>query len=287
MIPRGPVHIEVPESSVSKANLDAYLFEIEGDTVTPTELCGGPWDRGAQHGSAVAAVLARATETIETKVPMRPARFTVDLLSRVPLTPMRQVVRVVKMGREIAVIDSELHTDDRIAARASALLIRDGADLEFPADARVTADPAVPDTDPLPPPPGEIFSFPGFWNAMDYIRTQGQMASGSPASAWLRLRCRVAAGEEVTPFQRLAIAADMGSGLGSFLPFTRFRSINADISLHILRLPESEWVGLDGETRVVPDGIGQSTSTLFDDTGMVARMQSSIHASEGRPAELG
>jgi len=272
---------------IPKADTDAYLVEVDGDRVLPTKLCGGPWDAGAQHGSAVAATLARAIESVETLVPMRPARFTVDLLSRVPLTPMRQTIEVVKMGKQIAVIDARLFSDDRIVARASSLLIRDGVDLDFPADAKVPADVPIPPTEPMPQPPGAVFSFPGFWNAMDYVRSRGEMAGGAPASAWMRLRCQVVAGEEPTAFQRLAVAADMGSGIAGFLPFDRFRTINADISLHILRLPRGEWIGLDGDTRVETDGIGQSTAQLFDEQGLVARTQASIHASEGRPAATG
>ncbi len=269
---------------IPKADPNDHLIEVDDDMVIPTHLCGGPWDAGAQHGSAVAATLARAVESVETRVPMRPARFTVDLLSRVPLTPMRQEVEVVKMGRQIAVVDARLFSDDRIVARASALLIRDGAELDFPAAAKVPAEVPIPPTEPMPAPPGPAFSFPGFWNAMDYVRSRGEMAGGAPASAWLRLRCRVAAGEDPTPFQRLAVASDMGSGIAGFLPFDRFRTINADISLHILRLPRSDWIGLDGETRVETDGIGQSTAQLFDEHGLVGRTQASIHASEGRPA---
>jgi len=284
VIPARPGRITAPESTMAEAAPHDYLVEVDGDMILPTGLCGGPWDVGAQHGSAVAAVLARAVESVDTLVAMRPARFTVDLLSRVPLTPMRQEVEVVKMGKQIAVVDARLLTDDRVLARASSLLIRDGTELVFPDDAKVPPEPPMPPTEELPQSFGDGFSFPGFWRAMDYVRTRGEMAGGAPASAWLKLRCRVAAGEDPTPFQRLAVAADMGSGIAGFLPFERFRTINADISLHVLRLPESEWIGLDGVTRVETDGIGQSSATMFDERGMVARMQSSIHASEGRPA---
>ncbi len=279
--PRGLIPERPPDAS--KAQPHDYLVEIDGDMVRPTEFCGGPWDAGAQHGSAVASVLARAVESVETLVPMRPARFTVDLLSRVPLTPMRQVIEVVKMGKQIAVIDARLLSDDRVVARANSLMIRCGAELEFPPESRVPLDLPLPPTEEMPMAAMGGFSFPGFWNAMDYVRTRGEMAGGAPSSVWIRLRCRVAAGEDPSPFQRLAVAADMGSGIAGFLPFDRFRTINADISMHLLRLPTSEWIGLDGDTRIETDGIGQSSAAMFDERGMVARTQSSIHASEGRP----
>jgi hypothetical protein len=37
----------------------------------PTELARGPWDPGAQHGGAPAALIARAVERVESAVPSR------------------------------------------------------------------------------------------------------------------------------------------------------------------------------------------------------------------------
>jgi Acyl-CoA thioesterase C-terminal domain len=201
----------MPDSREAKVGPDAYLVEVDGDVVAPTRLCGGPWSPDAQHGSAVAATLAWAVEQVETPVPMRPVRFTVDLLSPVPLTPMTWSATTVKAGKRIAVID------------------------------------------------------PAVWG------------SGTPASVWMRLRCAVVAGQKPTPFQWLAAAADMGSQLGGYLPFDRFRTINADISVHVGRLPRTAWIGMDGIHRVSVDAIGQTTATMFDEEGLIGQMQSSVH----------
>ena len=265
----------------NKADPDAYLVEVDGDTVRPTFLCGGPWSPDAQHGSAVAATLAWAVEQVETPVPMRPVRFTVDLLSPVPLTPMRWEARIIKAGKRIAVVDSALYDGDRVAARASTLLMRSGASIEMPAGVNEPPEIPLPPREPLPDddfaPPGENWTPPGFAYAMDYERTVGSVGGGAPAAVWMRLRCRTVAGEDPTPFQWAAAAADMGSQLGGFLPFRSFRTINADITMHLHRLPRSAWMGLDGVHRVADDAIGQTLVTMFDDEGLVAHMQSSVH----------
>lgn len=261
------------------ATPDAHLVEIEGDTVIPTDLCGGPWSPEAQHGSAVAATLAWAVEQVETPVPMRPVRFTVDLLSPVPLTPMRWEATTVKAGGRIAIVDSSLHSAGRVVARASTLLMRSGEFLEIPPGVNHPVEPALPPREALPEPdftPGDGWTPPGFARAMDYRRTRGGIGTGAPASVWMRLRCRVVAGEDATPFQRLAVAADMGSQIGGYLPFAEFRTINADITVHIDRLPQSSWIGLDGEHRALPDAVGQTMASMFDDDGLVARLQSSL-----------
>jgi acyl-Coa thioesterase superfamily protein/acyl-CoA thioesterase superfamily protein len=264
----------------SKAGPDAYLVEVEGDTVIPTELCGGPWSPDAQHGSAVAATLAWAVEQVATPVPMRPVRFTVDLLSPVPLTPMRWEAITVKAGKRIAVVDSALYAGDRVAARATALLMRSEERLDMPEGANHPAEPPLPPRDAIDGddfPDRDDWQPPGFAYAMDYLRTRGAMGTGAPASVWMRLRCAVVAGEEASPFQWLAAAADMGSQIGGYLPFESFRTINADISVHIGRLPSTAWIGMDGVHRVSDDAVGQTMATMFDEEGLVAQLQSSVH----------
>jgi len=265
-----------------KVDSDAYLVEVDGDTIKPTYLCGGPWSPDAQHGSAVAATLAWAVEQVETPVPMRPVRFTVDLLSPVPLTPLRWEATTLKAGKRIAVIDSALYDGDRLAARASTLLMRSEATIDIPDEANEPPPLPLPPREPLPGddfkvPEGVDWKPPGFAFAMDYERTAGVQSGGVPAAVWMRMRCRTVAGEDATPFQWAAAAADMGSQLGGFLPFSMFRTINADITLHINRLPTSSWIGLDGVHRVAADAIGQTTATMFDEGGQVGQMQSSVH----------
>ncbi|MDW3217037.1 MAG: thioesterase family protein [Acidimicrobiales bacterium] len=263
------------------AGPDDFLVAVDGDTIIPTELCGGPWSPDAQHGSAAAATLAWAIEQVELPVPMRPARFTVDLLSPVPLTPLRWETRIVKAGKRIAVVDAALYDGDRVATRASALLMRSEATIDLPADANQPAEPSQPPREPLPEDDFAIdragWEPPGFAFAMDYQRTAGGIGSGAPASIWMRLRTRVVQGEDATPFQWLAAAADMGSQLGGFLPYGEYRTINADITAHVTRLPRSPWIGMDGVHRVAPDAIGQTTATMFDEDGFLATMQSSVH----------
>jgi hypothetical protein len=263
------------------AGPEDHLVEVDGDMIIPTELCGGPWSPDAQHGSAAAATLAWAVEQVELPVPMRPARFTVDLLSPVPLTPLRWEAKVVKAGKRIAIVDAALHDGDRIATRASTLLMRKDATVDVPDDANVPADPPLPPREPLPDDDFVVdrtdWVPPGFAFAMDYERTAGGIGGGAPASIWMRLRTKVVKGEEPSPFQWLAAAADMGSQLGGYLPYRTYRTINADITAHIGRLPTTPWIGMDGVHRVAADAIGQTTAQMFDEEGFLATMQSSVH----------
>ncbi|MDX6605053.1 MAG: hypothetical protein QOF23_1562, partial [Solirubrobacterales bacterium] len=51
----------------------------------------------------------------------------------------------------------------------------------------------------------------------------------------------------------------------------RFLFINVELSVHLERMPEGEWVGLEATTRPQPTGIGIAESVLFDRKGRIGR----------------
>jgi hypothetical protein len=77
------------------------------------------------------------------------------------------------------------------------------------------------------------------------------------------------AGEEPSPLQRLIVAADSGNGVSAALDWREHLFINTDLSVHLLRLPESEWVCLDAQTVIGP--LGMADTTLLDERGQIGR----------------
>ena len=247
------------------------LFVRDGDAYVATHLTQGPWNPVHQHGGPVSALLAHVVETVPTLVPMRCGRLTVDLMRPVPVARLETRTRVSREGKRIQLVEAALVHDGQEVARACALRIRiaDSAD--------ALTHPRRPDESP-PPPPTQIeesvlakagLPVPGFLLALDMHRVSGGLGLGAPACTWFRLRCPVVAGEETTPLVRLAALADFTSGTANFLPIDRWSSINADISMHVLREPIGEWIAVDAVAHVAGDGIGHSRATLYDTTGMV------------------
>jgi hypothetical protein len=65
--------------------------------------------------------------------------------------------------------------------------------------------------------------------------------------------------------------ADSGNGASSVLDIRKWMFINAELTVHVLREPEGEWIGLDAVTSIGPAGVGAATSTLHDQTGQIGR----------------
>lgn len=70
---------------------------------------------------------------------------------------------------------------------------------------------------------------------------------------------------------RAAAVADFGNGVSATLPFERFLFINADLTLHLARLPRGEWIGLDARTILHEGGMGVAESVLHDRDGPIGR----------------
>jgi hypothetical protein len=251
------------------SNEPTAILKREGDRLVPTILAQGPWNPDHLHGGPICGVLARAIEACESPVPMRVARMTVEMTRAVTMAPFAVRAEVTRAGRRIQQIEARIEANGQPVARATALRMR-----VREADSAVAAplDEPVPErTAPSHAEAPRVMAFaPGFIRALEFLRTQLPERDGRGV-IWARMRVPLVEGEPVTPLVRLATICDFASGAGNALDFTRFTSINPDLSLHVLREPRGEWIGIAARSRIEPDGIGQSHGTLFDDEGPVAR----------------
>lgn len=256
------------------------LYERAGDgRVVPTELTRGPWDPGAQHGGAPAALLAGAVEQVPSDTPMAVVRLTYEFLRPVPLAPLVLRTRTLRPGGRVQLIEASLHADgEHEVARVTALRIRRD-DIPAPAPG---ADPAPP----RPPHDSELLRMPGDGptsfarDAMEVRFAAGAFFEIGPAFAWFRLGPAVLADAPASPLQRLAAAGDFGNGIGAAVPWATHVFINPDLTLYVEREPQGEWVGLDAATRLGAQGAGVSDSVLHDEHGRIGRAQQALFVAE-------
>jgi hypothetical protein len=260
---------------------EAFLFEPLGDgRFRPTEWTRGPWSPDAQHGGPPAALMAHCCEVV-LGAEMALTRLTVELMRPVPLDVLRVETRLFRDGRKIriaeAVVVHEASGAEVLAARALGVRRAEVALPEWPRP----LDVAVPGPDgvPVTPPSGnltdavaavgadELVSF--HRDAVEHRFVGGGWDDLGPAAAWIHLRCGVVAGEPTTGAQRVAAAADFGSGISAVLDWSRYRFINPDLSIHLTRPPVGAWVGLRSATRLGDVGAGVCTTELWDDRGRV------------------
>jgi hypothetical protein len=72
-----------------------------------------------------------------------------------------------------------------------------------------------------------------------------------------------------SPLVRAVAAADFANGLSWILPFHEWLFVNTELTIHLHRQPEGEWIGLDARTISDASGIGLSSAVLHDVQGPV------------------
>jgi hypothetical protein len=247
---------------------DAYYLPTgDPDVFLATSDTAGPWDPRAQHGGPPSALLTRAIERLPSSIAgdSQLARLTVEILGPVPIGEMRVRASVGRPGRAVELIDAELEGDGRVALRARAWRVRT-TDLALPELGPHPVGPPVPDA------PSDFQGdrwLRGYLGTVDFRFVSGHIERPGPAAAWTRLRTAVVDGEEPTPTQRLVAVADSGSGLSSVLSFDDWLFINTDLSLHLHRLPEGEWIYMSAQSTLEPNGIGLAETDLYDQRGRV------------------
>jgi hypothetical protein len=253
------------------------FYEADGDRYVATELTRGPWDPKAQHAGPPAALIAREVERLagariggEGGGPAQVGRITYELLRSVPIGPVRIDAEIVRPGRSVEMFEATLSADDGMPLmRARGWRLRtDEVAFETP-----QGFPDPPGT-PQEAVPREFFDTGhevGYHSGMEYRFSKGGFLEPGPATVWLRMAVPLVAEEEPSALQRVMIAADTGNGISAALDWSKYLFINVDLTVHLHRMPQGEWVCLDAVTLPEPNGIGIADSGLFDEVGAIGR----------------
>jgi hypothetical protein len=235
---------------------DAFFDPTDAGLV-PHPDARGPWAQDMMHGRLLAGLAAWAIEREHGDAAFLPARLTVDLYKNPRMEPTSVATTVVRAGGRVRAIDAVLHVGGVEVARASTLWLRRN---EAHVDRGEVHTPAWD----AAPPDDAVIEFGGAFEVKSIGRDRA-FGAPMPRRTWLRDTRPLVAGEAMTPFVRAALAADFASPLANShaggLDF-----INADLTLHLGRLPVGDWIGFDVAERVVHEGVSV-VSCRFHDLG--------------------
>lgn len=255
---------------------DAALFTVIDDQrVQANAVARGPWDPRALHGGPVAALAARGLEAVLAEAAgaddpvFHPARLTVELERPVGLEPLTLAAEVTRPGRSVRTAELTVSDDaGRRLVRATLVAIRarpeplDLAAAVLPVD---EPPPAPTDTEwtPWVTYDGTAFHLDGVTHS--FVR--GSFVGLGPAVDWISLQVPVVAGEEPSPLQRVAAAADFGNGVSAAVPSDTHTFINPDLTITLTRPAMGTAIGVDATTRVDAAGVGSTETLLWDARG--------------------
>ncbi len=246
------------------------LYTLDEGQYVPSEFTRGPWRADAQHGGPPSALLASLCEPhVEDGEFL--AQLHIELLRPVRLRPLRPVVERTRVSGRVGRIIAELTDDGETVARVTATVLRESelTTPDFVAHTTPATEPPTADATVDPPrwASGDVTTY--HRNAVEHRFTEGSFRTPGPAVDWMRLRLPLIAGEPTSGLQRIAAAADFGSGISAVYGATSpVGLINANLTINLIRSHKGEWVSLDATTHVGA-GTGLGITMLGDTSGLV------------------
>jgi hypothetical protein len=223
----------------------------------PTENARSRWGADMLNGPAVVGLAAFNLEQRFEAPGFLPARLTVDLFKAAKRVPTIVQSRLVRDGHRVRNAECDVIQGEVIVARATLVQYRQSEPPpgeEWASEASFT-----------PPPTGDDHAFyigsdEAGWTPVGgaHQNTSRKRVYHSPID--------VVAGHRITPFVRTVIVAEATS-LVSNMGTKGIGYINGDLTVALSRLPQSESIGVEGDSHWVSDGISVGTGTLYDDLG--------------------
>ncbi len=245
------------------APASAYFIRESPTRLRPTRLVGGAWNPQEQHIAPALGVLAHAIEAdrdARGRGHLQLSRVTYEILGTLPLEPVDVEVEVSRPGRTIELVTARLSHAGRPAVEARAWL----------AAAYDTAHlagiplPRVIGSGETPP-----WSLGDYWLG-EFVRSlelrRSQVEPGR-AVGWVRTGFELIEGEAVSDTARFLGLVDVANGATPRVPMEQAAFPNLDLTVHLLRAPSGEWLGLDTSVSFGPTGLGITHSVVHDESG--------------------
>jgi hypothetical protein len=239
--------------------MGSYFLTADHGWLAPAPEARSPWSADMLHGRLLAGLAARAVEREATPSGFRLTRLTVDLFRAAPMEPLRLATTVARDGGRVRAVDVTIESGEIEVARGRALLLREGTSPE--------ATPWRPPRWEVPP-PSDVAPGPsgGGWDIRPI--NPGGFWSDARKQVWMRDTWELVGGEPPSPSVRAALAADLPNPMAN-ASARGLEFINADLTLSLGRLPESEWIGLEVAGQAGGDGLAVGLCTMHDAEGAI------------------
>ncbi|WP_151526451.1 thioesterase family protein [Serinicoccus kebangsaanensis] len=241
-----------------------YFTALGEGRYQPTEHVQGAWSPEEQHVAPVIGLLLHTLELNHPREGLQWARLSVDILGFIRREEMTVTTRVLRPGRTIELLEAGVEIGGRAAVRLTAWRLVQGDTAQVAAD----EEPELPGPDGLEPWAGMSHWGGGFIRSLDFRSVPG--ARAGRGRTWVRTSVALVGGAE----QASALASwvgllDTANGTAGREAPRDWLYPNVDLTLHLHRIPEGPWVGLDTRVAWGPTGVGQTSSVVHDAQGPV------------------
>jgi hypothetical protein len=243
----------------------AYFHRIDDTRFRPSDLVRGAWNPAEMHIAPALGLLTHAVERHHRQVQrdgMRAARMSFDILGTIPIDVIDIVVRVLRPGRTIELVEATLSHGARpaVIGRVWMMATRDTSALRGGAMAMMRHPKTMERWQP-----SDVWDG-AFVGSIDILRREEAPGRGQ---AWLRPQLPLLDSEPVSLTARALGVLDVANGIAIRVPPTEAMYPNLDLTAHLASEPRGEWIGLDTAVTFGSDGVGLTHSIVHDETGPI------------------
>lgn len=228
----------------------------------------GAWNEHEQHMAPASGIIAAELEQFQPRDDVRIGRISYDIFGLIAGGEFSITTRVVRPGKTIELLESEMRANDRtcIVARAWRMCTQDSSEVAGLEDQAVQQPDTLPEWDGMACWPGGYIQSietradasrrPG--KGIVWITNDKAMVENQPTSDFVHLMGMVDTANGVVPRQ--------GSEFAWAYP-------NLDLQIHLHRYPAGKWLGIEAVQQFGSDGIGLTSAVLHDVHGPFGRSE--------------
>lgn len=240
-------------------------FEALGDGhYQPTQHVQGAWNDDEQHLAPLTGIVIHEALRAIPRPDLQVARISVEVLGFLPLAHTKIHTEVVRPGRTIELIEAVATVCDRSVLRVRIWRL-------VPSD---TSAIASLEHEPMPAPdafPSGDFGWSGGFIESIQTRIDPARRPGR-GRGWIFATHPLTDHDEISEVAKLLALADTANGLAPRLNPKEWMFPNVDLTIHLLRAPHGDWLGLDVRHEIGPNGVGMASTVLHDLDGPIGRI---------------
>ncbi|MGL5252045.1 MAG: thioesterase family protein [Moraxella sp.] len=238
--------------------------------------CQGAWNEHEQHMAAATGVLAYELERFMPREDMRIGRISLDIFGLIHFGEFSITTQVIRGGRTIELLEATMTAGGKtcIVARAWRMQTSDTAAVSGLEDEPIGHPESYLDWD-------GIKHWGGGYIHSIYLKADPNNRQGG-GIVWLNNDLEMVANDPTNPqgltsdFVHLMGMVDTANGIVPriYQPNDiEWLFPNLDLQIHLHRLPQGRWLGLETVQQIGQDGVGLTSSVLHDVHGVFGRSE--------------
>lgn len=230
----------------------------------------GAWNENEQHMAPATGIICAELEQFQPREEMRIGRISLDIFGLIAFGEFEITTKTIRPGKTIELIEATMSAQGKtcIVARAWRMLMQNSQEIAALEDAAIAQPEQYQPWEGMKRWPG------GFIQTLE-IRNNPELHRNGKGIVWATSSTEMVADQNTSDFVRLMGIIDISNGIAPRLPQLplEWSFPNLDLQVHMHRLPQGKWVGLEAIQQYGHDGIGLTSTILHDIYGPFGRSE--------------